>query len=93
LKGDVCVAEEKVAPAHAPATASRKNSDEEDARARRKQQATRDREPDQPRRQQKQASQPEPRAPRQQALARPSITSGGGGGGGGGSHTMIGVGF
>jgi len=93
LKGEVCVADEKAAPA--PATASRKNSDEEDARARRKQQATRDREPDQSRRQQKQASQPEPRAPRQQALARPSITSGGGGGGGGGggSHTMIGVGF
>jgi peptidoglycan hydrolase-like protein with peptidoglycan-binding domain len=95
LKGEVCVADEKAAPAQAPATASRKHNDEEDnARPRRKQQATRDREADQPRRQQKQASQPEPRVPRQQALARPSITSGGGGGGGGGgSHTMIGVGF
>jgi hypothetical protein len=92
LKGDVCVADEKAAPAQAPATASRKNNDDEDnGRARRKQQATRDRDQDQPRRRQKQVSEPEPRAPRQQALARPSITSGGGGR----SHatTMIGVGF
>lgn len=91
LKGEVCVADEKAAPA--PATASRKNGDEDDNARTRRKQAARDRESDQPRRQQKQASQPEPRAPRQQALARPSITSGGGGGGGGGSHTMIGVGF
>lgn len=90
LKGEVCVADEKAQPAPPPATASRKNNDNEDnARARRKQQATRDQ--DQPRRQPKQiVSQPEPPRARVQALARPSITSGGGGGG---HSTMIGVGF
>jgi hypothetical protein len=90
LRGEVCVADEKAAPA--PATASRKNNDDEDnGRSRRRHQATRDRDQDQPRRRQKQASEPEPRAPRQQALARPSITSGGGGRGH--ATTMIGVGF
>lgn len=94
LKGEVCVADEKAAPAQAPATASRKNNDDEDnPRARRKKQATRERDQEQPRRHQKQASEPEPRAPRQQALARPSITSGGGGGSRGHATTMIGVGF
>jgi peptidoglycan hydrolase-like protein with peptidoglycan-binding domain len=89
LKGEVCVADQKAQPAPPPATASRKNSDDEDnARSRRKQQATRDQ--DQPRRQPKQiVSQPEPPRARVQALARPSITSGGGGG----HSTMIGVGF
>ena len=82
LKGETCIADEK---SPSPATASRKNDDQEDARGRRKpsgRQAERER----PRR-----SKPEPEAPRarQQALARPSIVSGGGSG----SHTMIGVGF
>ena len=84
LKGETCVADEKPV---APATASRKNDDPDDAAARRKR-ANREPEREQPRR-----SKPAPEAPRarQQALARPSIVSGGGGGGG--SHTMIGVGF
>ncbi len=85
LKGETCVADQKAA---APATASRKN-DDEDTPARRKQTNR------QPEREQARAK-PAPEAPRarQQALARPSIVSGGGGGGGGGgSHTMIGVGF
>jgi hypothetical protein len=83
LKGETCVADEKAA---APATASRKNDEEDNARARRKQ-ASRKPEPEQPRR-----AKPAPEAPRarQQAVARPSIVSSGGGGGG---HTMIGVGF
>jgi hypothetical protein len=82
LKGETCVVDVKPA---APATASRKN-DDDDAPSRRKR-ANREPEREQPRR-----SKPAPEAPRarQQALARPSIVSGGGGGG---SHTMIGVGF
>jgi hypothetical protein len=84
LKGETCVADEKPA---APATASRKNDDDGDARRKR---ANREPEREQPRRS-KPAAPEAPRA-RQQALARPSIVSGGGGGGGG-SHTMIGVGF
>jgi hypothetical protein len=88
LKGETCIADQK--PEAAPATASRKNDDEDNARQRRKQ-AVREQEREQPRR----SRPPAPEAPhvRQQALARPSIVSGGGGGGGGGSHTMIGVGF
>jgi Caspase domain len=82
LKGEVCVADEKAA---APATASRKN-DDEDAKPRRKQA---DRQPErEPSRARPAVEMPRP--PRQQALARPSIVSGGGGSG---SHTMIGVGF
>ncbi len=85
LKGETCIADEKPA---SPATASRKNDNEDDSRGRRKA-SGRQAEREQPRR-----SKPEPEAPRarQQALARPSIVSGGGGGGSG-SHTMIGVGF
>jgi len=81
-KGETCVATEKPA---APTTASRKNDDEGDARARSKQS----------KRQPERAQKPAPEAPRarQQALARPSIVSVSGGGGGGGTHTMIGVGF
>jgi hypothetical protein len=83
LKGETCVADVK---ATTPATASRKNDDEDDSKSRRKQ-SNRAPEREQPR------AKPAPEAPRarQQALARPSIVSGGGGGGG--SHTMIGVGF
>jgi hypothetical protein len=77
LKGETCVADEKPA---APATASRKN-DEDNAPARRKQTNR------QPEREQPRAKQDAPRA-RQQAVARPSIVSGGGG-----HSTMIGVGF
>ncbi len=99
-KGETCVASEKPA---APATASRRNNDDEDdARARRKQSNRKNDDEDnaQSRRKQsnRQAEREEPRrarpeAPRarQQVFARPSIVSGGGGGGG--SHTMIGVGF
>jgi hypothetical protein len=99
-KGETCVASEKPA---APATASRRNNDDEDdARARRKQSSRKSDDEDDARSRRKQSNrQPEreeprrarPEAPRarQQVLARPSITSGGGGGGG--SHTMIGVGF
>jgi hypothetical protein len=78
LKGETCVADEKPA---APATASRKNDDEDNAPARRKQTNR------QPEREQPRAKQDAPRA-RQQAVARPSIVSGGGG-----HSTMIGVGF
>jgi hypothetical protein len=81
LKGDVCVANEKPAPA---ATASRKNDD--DDKPRRKQTSREsDREP-------ARRVRPEIEAPRarQQAVARPSIVSGGGGSG---HSTMIGVGF
>jgi Caspase domain len=100
-KGETCVASEKPA---APATASRRNSDDEDdARARRKQSNRKNDDEDDARARRKQSNrQPEreeprrakPEAPRarQQVFARPSIVSGGGGGGGG-SHTMIGVGF
>lgn len=80
LKGETCVADEK--PVAAPATASRKN-DDDDAPARRKQ-SSRQPEREKPR---AKPAQDAPRA-RQQAVARPSIVSGGGG-----SHTMIGVGF
>ena len=100
-KGETCVASEKPA---APATASRRNNDDEDAaRARRKQSNRKNDDEDDARARRKQsnrqAEREEPRrarpeAPRarQQVFARPSIVSGGGGGGGG-SHTMIGVGF
>lgn len=82
LKGDVCVADEKPAPA---ATASRKTEDVD--KPRRKQTSRQaDREPVKRARQENDA----PRA-RQQAVARPSIVSGGGGGGG--HSAMIGVGF
>nr|GAJ36160.1 hypothetical protein BDOA9_0153760 [Bradyrhizobium sp. DOA9] len=80
LKGDLCVANEKPAPA---ATASRKNEDED--KPRRKQTSREaDREP-------ARRARPDNDAPRarQQAVARPSIVSGGGGG----HSTMIGVGF
>src|SRR5260370_20838877 len=99
-KGEPGVASEKPA---APATASRRNNDDEDdARARRKQANRKSDEEDDARARRKQsnrqAEREEPRrarpeAPRarQQVFARPSIVSGGGGGGG--SHTMIGVGF
>ena len=87
LKGETCVADEKP---KAPATASRKNEDEEDARSRRKQ-TSRQPEREEPRRA-RPAAAPEPRA-RQQAVARPSIVSGGGGGGGGRAQAIIGVGF
>jgi hypothetical protein len=80
LKGDVCVANEKAAPA---ATASRKSEDED--KSRRKQSSREaDREPARRAKLENDA----PRA-RQQAVARPSIVSGGGGG----HSTMIGVGF
>jgi hypothetical protein len=87
-KGETCVADEKAKP---PATASRKNEDEEDARPRRKQ-TSRQPEREEPRRAR---PAPEPVRARQQAVARPSIVSGGGGGGGGGGRTqaIIGVGF
>jgi hypothetical protein len=79
LKGDVCVADEKPAPA---ATASRKTDDAD--KPRRKQTSREaDRESVKRARQENDA----PRA-RQQAVARPSIVSGGGG-----HSTMIGVGF
>ena len=86
-KGETCVADEKP---KAPAIATRKNEDEEDARPRRKQTS---RQPDreEPRRAR---PAPEPLRARQQAVARPSIVSGGGGGGGGGrAQAIIGVGF
>src|SRR5260370_24472968 len=101
-KGETCVASEKPA---APATASRRNNDDEDdARARRKQANRKNDEEDDARARRKQsnrqAEREEPRrarpeAPRarQQGFARPSIVSGGCGGGGGGgarSHTMVG---
>ena len=103
-KGETCVASEKPG---APATASRRNNDDEDdARARRKQSNRKNDDEDDARARHKQsnrqADREEPRrarpeAPRarQQVFVRPSIVSGGGGGGGGGggSHTMIGVGF
>ena len=85
-KGETCVADEK---AKAPATASRKNEDEEDARPRRKQ-TSRQPEREEPRRAR---PAPEPVRARQQAVARPSIVSGGGGGGGGRTQAIIGVGF
>jgi hypothetical protein len=102
-KGETCVASEKPA---APATASRRNNDDEDeARARRKQSSRKSDDEDdararrkqsirQPEREEPRRAKPAPELPRarQQVFARPSITSGGGGGGGG-SHTMIGVGF
>ena len=101
-KGETCVASEKPA---APATASRRNNDDEDdARARRKQSSRKSDDEEDARSRRKQSNrQPEreeprrapPEAPRarQQVIARPTNVSGGGGGGGGGSHTMIGVGF
>ena len=91
LKGETCVADEKPneKPKASPATASRKNEDEEDTRPRRKQTS---RQPEEPRRAR---PAPEPVRARQQAVARPSIVSSGGGGGGGGGRTqaIIGVGF
>ena len=83
LKGETCVADEKAKP---PATASRKNEDEEDARSRRKQSSR------QPDREEPRRARPAPEAPRarQQAVARPSIVSGGGGGR---AQAIIGVGF
>ena len=84
VQGGSCVANQK--PAAAPAVASRKNDDEDNAKAGRKQTSR------QPERS-KPAAEVAPRA-RQQAVARPSIVSGGGGGGGGGGgHAIIGVGF
>jgi len=85
LKGETCVADEKP---KAPATASRKREDEEDARSRRKQTSR------QPDREEPRRARPAPEAPRvrQQAVARPSIVSGGGGGGGR-AQAIIGVGF
>jgi membrane protein involved in colicin uptake len=100
-KGETCVASEKPA---APATASRRNNDDEDdARVRRKQANRKNDEEDDARARRKQSNRqaereeprrarPETPRARQQVFARPSIVSGGGGGGGG-SHTMIGVGF
>jgi hypothetical protein len=85
LKGETCVADEK---AKAPATASRKNEDEEDARPRRKQ-VSRQPDREEPRRAR---PAPEPIRARQQAVARPSIVSGGGGSGGR-AQAIIGVGF
>ena len=84
LKGETCVADQK--PAAAPATASRKNDDEDERDTPSRRQSERE---------QPERSKPAPEAPRarQQAVARPSIVSGGGGGGGSGSHAMIGVGF
>lgn len=81
-QGDTCVADQK--PAAAPAVATRKNNEEDDSKARRKQ-ADR-----QPEREQRSKPAPAPEAPRarQQAVARPSIVSGGGG-----AHPLIGVGF
>jgi Caspase domain len=80
VQGGSCIADQK--PAAAPAVASRKNDDEDNAKAGRKQSSR-----------QPERSKPAPEAPRarQQAVARPSIVSGGGGGGGG--HAIIGVGF
>jgi hypothetical protein len=83
LKGETCVADEKP---KAPATASRKNEDEDDARPRRKQ-TSRQPEREEPRRAR---PAPEPVRARQQAVARPSIVSGGGGGR---TQAIIGVGF
>lgn len=84
LKGETCVADDK--PKAAPATASRKNDDEDDARSRRKQTS---RQPDREERR----ARPAPAAPRvsQQAVARPSIVSGSGGSGR--TQAIIGVGF
>ena len=81
LKGETCVADEKAKP---PVTASRPNSDEEDALSRRKQTSR------QPEREEPRRAKPVADAPRarQQAVARPSIVSGGGG-----HSTMTGVGF
>ncbi|NVN88328.1 MAG: caspase family protein [Rhodopseudomonas sp.] len=78
-KGDTCVAEKKK---ETPATASRRNRDEEeeDRRATRKKEGKRQAEREAPRQ-----PRPEPRA-RQQAASRPS-------GGHGGGAAMIGVGF
>ena len=83
LKGETCVADAKP---KAPATASRKNEDEEDARPRRKQSSR------QPDREEPRRARPAPEAPRirQQAVARPSIVSGGGSGR---TQAIIGVGF
>jgi hypothetical protein len=93
LRGETCVADEKPneKPKASPATASRKNEDEEDTRPRRKQ-TSRQPEREEPRRAR---PAPEPVRARQQAVARPSIVSSGGGGGGGGGRTqaIIGVGF
>jgi hypothetical protein len=89
LKGETCVADK---PAEAaPATASRKSDDNDDASRRKQAKTQPDR--DSPRKQKPAAAVAAPEAPHvcAQALARPSIVSGGGGGGGG--HTMIGVGF
>lgn len=90
LKGETCVADEKSnEKPKAPATASRKNEDLEDARSRRKQTSR------QPDREEPRRARPAPEPPRirQQAVARPSIVSGGGGGGGGRAQAIIGVGF
>jgi hypothetical protein len=90
LKGEACVADEKPnEKPKAPATASRKSDDEEDARPRRKQTSR------QPDREEPRRARPAPEAPRirQQAVARPSIVSGGSGGGSGRAQAIIGVGF
>lgn len=77
LKGDVCVANEKPAPA----TASRKDDEDKPRRKQSSREAGRE---------QVKRAKPESEAPRarQQAVARPSIVSGGGG-----HSAMIGVGF
>jgi hypothetical protein len=90
LKGETCVADENPnEKPKAPATASRKSDDEEDARPRRKQTSR------QPDREEPRRARPAPEAPRirQQAVARPSIVSGGSGGGSGRAQAIIGVGF
>jgi hypothetical protein len=92
LRGETCVADGKPneKPKGPPATASRKNEDEQDARPRRKQTSR------QPDREEPRRARPAPEPPRvrQQAVARPSIVSGGGGGSSSGrAQAIIGVGF
>ena len=92
LRGETCVADEKPNEKlkGPPATASRKNEDEQDARPRRKQTSR------QPDREEPRRARPAPEPPRvrQQAVARPSIVSGGGGGSSSGrAQAIIGVGF
>jgi hypothetical protein len=83
LKGETCVADEKP---KAPATASRKNEEEEEASRPRRKQTSRQPDREEPRRAR---PAPEPPRARQQAVARPSIVSGGGGR----TQAIIGVGF
>lgn len=91
LRGETCVADEKPNEKlkGPPATASRKNEDEQDARPRRKQTSR------QPDREEPRRARPAPEPPRvrQQAVARPSIVSGGGGSSSGRAQAIIGVGF